>query len=173
MKKLSLKLLILFSTTFLFTKCGIKKTTDPSPKASTGNASANFNGTVWKAESAGALLSGTNSSQIMSITITLTEKDVSENITMGILSFSGVKTYTYGGTKNSILQIKYNGKNYSTNQVGGNAGTGTIKITEYVNSNGILNPGKVVGEFNGTLKNTVTSEILTITNGKFTAIKVL
>lgn len=168
-----LKTLYYFLFALSIVGCSIKKATDPTPAASTGSATVNFNGTAWKSDFAGGLLSGTSNSQIMSISMSITEKDVSETITMGILAFSGVKTYNYGGTGNSILQIKYNGKNYSTNQIGGNAGTGTIKVTEYVNSNGILNPGKVVGEFSGTLKNTTTSEILIITNGKFTAIKVL
>lgn len=173
MKKTLISLPIYLLLAFLLTNCSLSKKANPTPAVSTGSATASFNGAAWKSEFAGALLSGTSSSQIMSITITLTEKDVSETITMGIFSFAGVKTYNYGGTGNSILQIKYNGKNYSTNQVGGNAGTGTIKITEYVNSNGILNPGKVVGEFSGTLKSTTTTDVITITNGKFTAIKVL
>ena len=57
--------------------------------------------------------------------------------------------------------------------VTGTAGTGTIKITEYVESTGLLNPGKVVGEFSGTLKNINTNEMITISNGKFTAVKYL
>ena len=69
--------------------------------------------------------------------------------------------------------VTYNGKNYTLSTVAANRGTGTIKITEYVNSSGLLNPGKVLGEFSGTIKTSDGKETLTITNGKFTSIKFL
>jgi Family of unknown function (DUF6252) len=159
---------------FLLLNCGSDKTADPAPAAATGSASANFNGTAWKATSASSLVGGTGTTQILTISIQLTEKDDTEAIAIGISSFTGVKTYTYGGTSNQVsFTMKYKGKFYTLSTISANRGAGTIKITEYVNSNGILNPGKVVGEFSGTLKTGDGSETITITNGKFTSIKLL
>lgn len=154
--------------------CSSKKVADPTPAVSTGSASASINGTAWKSASAGALTSGTATAKLLTISMQLTEKDNSEFIAIGLTSYTGLASYAYGGTSNKTLfNLKYKGQNYSALSVSGTAGSGTIKITEYVESNGILNPGKVVGEFSGTVKNISSNEILTITNGKFTAIKVL
>ena len=171
MKKSIVRSVIYLITVFSLTNCGVKKATDPTPEV--GSASANFNGTAWKSEYAGALTGGSGSTQLLTVVIQLTEKDNSEFVSIGVSPFTGTGTFNYGGSNKIVFNLKYKGKNYSAVQIGGNAGTGTIKITEFVDSKGILNPGKVVGEFSGTIKSTTSTEILTITNGKFTAIKVL
>jgi Family of unknown function (DUF6252) len=165
-------LLVIFIATF--SGCSLSKVADPTPEVATGSASASFNGATWKAESASSLLGGTGTTQILTISMQLTEKDNSEAIAIGISSFTGVGTYNYGGTSDKVsFTMKYKGKIYTLSTIAANRGTGKVKITEYVNPNGILNPGKVVGEFSGTLKTNDGSETLTITNGKFTSIKVL
>jgi Family of unknown function (DUF6252) len=171
---------ILFITAFLavfiatFSGCSLSKAADPTPEVATGSASASFNGMAWKAESASSLVGGTGTTQILTISMQLTEKDNSEAIAIGISSFTGVGTYSYGGTADKVsFTMKYKSKIYTLSTIGANRGAGTVKITEYVNSTGLLNPGKVVGEFSGTIKTNDGSETLTITNGKFTSIKFL
>lgn len=174
MKKSSVILTFFATFTLLFSGCGLSKVADPTPEVATGSASASFNGANWKAESVSSLVGGTGNAQILTISMQLTEKDNSEVIGIGISSFTGVGTYNYGGVSNKVtFTLKYKGKVYTLSTIAANRGTGKIKIIEYVNSNGILNPGKVVGEFSGTLKTNIGSETLTITNGKFTSIKVL
>ena len=165
-------LLVIFIATF--SGCSLSKVADPTPEVATGSASASFNGMAWKSESAGALLAATGSTKLLTVTMQLTEKDNSEFIYFGISTYTGLGSYAYGGTSSKTLfSLKYKGQNYSATSVTGTAGTGTIKITEYVESTGLLNPGKVVGEFSGTLKNINTNEMITISNGKFTAVKYL
>lgn len=174
MKKTLISLPLYLLLVILLSNCGSSKTADPTPAVATGSASASFNGATWKAESASSLVGGTGTTQILTISIQLTEKDNSEAIAIGISSFTGVGTYNYGGTSDKVsFTMKYKGKNYTLSTIGANRGTGTVKITEYVNSSGLLNPGKVVGEFSGTIKTSDGSETLTITNGKFTSIKFL
>ncbi len=175
MKKALISLSFFATLIISLSNCSSKEATDPTPEISTGSASANINGTAWKAEWAGALTSsGSASGKLLTITVQLSEKDNSEFISIGLTSFTGVGSYNYGGTtRTGLFNVKYKGQNYSATSISGTAGTGTIKITEFVESNGILKPGKVVEEFNGTVKNISTNEMLTITNGKFTAVKVL
>lgn len=173
MKKTYIFLSLLFTSGILLSNCSLKKAIDPTPAVSTGNGSASINGTTWKSESVGALMAATGTTKILTISLSLTEKDNSENISIGISSYTGLGSYTYGGTSKAIFSMKYKGQNYSSSAASTTAGSGTIKITEYVESKGLLNPGKVVGEFSGTVKNLTTNEILTVTNGKFTAVKVL
>jgi hypothetical protein len=174
MKKIVISLPFYLLLVFLLTNCSLRKIADPTPAVATGSVSASFNGAAWKGEYAGALVGGSGNTQILTLVMQLTEKDNTEYISIGVSAFTGVGSFSYGGTTNkATFRVKYKNKDYSINQIGGNAGTGTIKITEYVNSNGILNPGKVVGEFSGTIKSTTTSDVLIITSGKFTAIKYL
>lgn len=174
MKK-TLVILSFFATfIIILSGCSLSKVADPTPEVATGSASASFNGTTWKAESASSLISSTGNTQILTISMQLTEKDNSEAIAIGISSFTGVGTYNYGGAADKVsFTMKYKGKIYTLSTIGANRGAGSVKITEYVNSTGLLNPGKVVGEFSGTIKTNDGSETLTITNGKFTSIKFL
>ncbi len=174
MKKTLFSLPIYLLLAFSLSNCSLSKAVDPTPEVATGSASASFNGAVWKAESASSLVGTTGNTQILTISMQLTEKDNSEAIAIGISSFTGIGTYNYGGAADKVtFTMKYKSKIYTLSTISANRGTGIIKITEYVNSNGILNPGKVVGEFSGTLKTNDGSETLTITNGKFTSIKIL
>ena len=174
MKKTLIALPFYLFLLFSLSNCGTDKDKDPTPATDTGNASASFNGATWKAEYASSLVGGTGNTQILTISMQLTEKDNSEAIGIGISSFTGTGTYNYGGTADKVsFTMKYKGKNYTLSTIAANRGTGTIKVTEYVNSSGLLNPGKVVGEFSGTIKTSDGTETLTITNGKFTSIKYL
>ena len=174
MKKTLYSLPFYLLLAFLLINCSLKKAIDPTPEVATGSASASFNGVAWKAESASSLVGGTGNTQILTISMQLTEKDNSEAIAIGISSFTGVGTYNYGSIADKVsFTMKYKGKIYTLSTIAANRGAGKVKITEYVNANGILNPGKVVGEFSGTLKTNDGSETLTITNGKFTSIKLL
>ncbi len=174
MKKILLSLPFYQLLAFSLSSCSLSKTADPTPAVETGSASANFNGVAWKAESASSLVGGTGNTQILTISFQLTEKDNSEAIAIGISSFTGVGTYNYGGASDKVsFTMKYKSKIYTLSTIAANRGAGKVKITEYVNSTGLLNPGKVVGEFSGTIKTNDGSETLTITNGKFTSIKLL
>jgi Family of unknown function (DUF6252) len=159
--------------TMLLNGCSSKKSTPVA--ASTGSASAKFNGTTWTAEYAGALTASFSGKESLTIVSSLTSKDNSENLSIGLQPFTGVGTYSYDDKNKSaiLLRINYKSKTYSINQSAAGSGSGTIKITEYVDAKGILNPGKVVGEFSGTIKSATSTDMLTITNGKFTAVKVL
>jgi hypothetical protein len=152
---------------------------DPSPAdAGTGSISSKFNGTTWS----GAWCTGLNatfgSTKVIAITGQLSEKNNSEGVTISINAFAGVGTYTFDGTSlNSKITVNYSGKSYISTPLplnSGGGGSGTIKVTEYVAPRGILNPGKVVGEFSGTIKSmNSTTEQISVTNGKFTAVIVL
>ncbi|MGL4630670.1 MAG: hypothetical protein ACRCVT_05625 [Leadbetterella sp.] len=146
----------------------------PPSQTSTGSASTKLNGANWSASWATSLLANLGGTKVLTININLSEKNTSEGISIGLNDFSGTGTYSYGASGGkALLSIKYKGKYYTTSQLSKNVGSGTIKITEYVASQGILNPGKAVGEFSGTLKSYDSDEMLTVSNGKFTSIIVL
>jgi hypothetical protein len=146
----------------------------PVPLTETGSASAKINGTTWAATWASSLIADFSGTKILTISINLSEKNTSESLTIGISSFTGPGTYAYGGDKDkTTFYIRYKGKDYKQIKAVGGGGTGSIKITEYVDTKGLLSPGKVVGEFSGSIKSIDSQEVLTITSGKFTALKYL
>jgi hypothetical protein len=154
--------------------CFLDKDKIASPANDTGSASAKINGVAWNAAWASSLIADFSGTKILTISINLSEKNTSESITIGISSFTGPGTYAYGGDKDkTTFYVRYKGKDYKQIKIAGGGGTGTIKITEYVDSKGLLSPGKVVGEFSGTVKSSDSEEVLTISGGKFTSLKYL
>ncbi len=176
--KNSFKLLLATSILFIVvTSCGCSNNNedDATPAGGgTGSISAKFNGTDWSGTWATSLIANLGSTQVLTINGQISEKNTSEGVAIGISSFAGVGTYNYGGATDKVtFAVKFNGKNYSINTLLSGGGSGTIKITEYVRGGGILNPGKAVGEFNGTIKSIDSNDVLTITNSKFNSVIVL
>ena len=154
----------------------LKKDNSPNKSTSFGSISAKLNGANWSGAWCSSLIAAFGNTQVLTINGQVTEKVIDEVIVIGISSFTGMGTYTYGGaTDKTSLSIKYKNKNYGLKKlsIGGGGGSGTIKITEFVKANGILNPGKAVGEFSGTILETTSNEVLTISNGKFNSVIVL
>jgi hypothetical protein len=167
-----------FLIVFVVTSCSNTAEDEVTPTTGTGSISSKFNGTTWS----GAWCTGLNatfgSTKVIAITGQISEKNSTEGVTISINAFAGVGTYTFDGTSlNSKITVNYSGKSYISTPLplnSGGGGSGTIKVTEYVAPRGILNPGKVVGEFSGTIKSmNSTTEQISVTNGKFTAVIVL
>ena len=152
---------------------GCKKVADPTPETATGSISATISGTSWNGNYCGALASGTASSVIVAVVGKAAEKNVKgeDVISIGLFNFVGVGTYTPTSKQSCNLSVVYNGKTYNVSP--STASAPTVKITESTAPASILSPGKVVGEFSATLKVASGTETITITNGKFTAIRVL
>jgi hypothetical protein len=162
-------------SSLLIFSCGSNNVDSPTtPASNTGTISAKFNGTDWNGTWATSLIANLGNIQVLTMNAQISEKNTSELVGIGISSFTSIGTYNFGGVNDKAsLDIKYKGKNYSANTLYGGGGTGTIKITEFVKANGILNPGKAVGEFSGTIKSIDSNDVLTITSGKFNSIIVL
>ncbi len=158
-----------------FAGCSLGKDTPASVNNAVGSISAMYNGTSWTGNWASSIVGNFGGTKILTISGQISEKNTSEAISIGINRYSGPASYEYSadGKGSVTISIKYKGKNYSNNDLLNGGGTGTIKITEYVESKDILNPGKVVGEFSGTIKSIDSAETLTITKGSFTSIKYL
>jgi hypothetical protein len=147
---------------------------DPTPANDTGSISAKFNGTSWSGTWATSLIANLGNIQVLTINGQISEKITTEAVVIGISSFTGIGTYNYGGANDKVtFSAKFQNKGYTINTLAGGGGTGTIKITEFVKANGILNPGKAVGEFSGTVKSIDSNDVLTITSGKFNSVIVL
>ncbi len=163
------------ATTLLlgFSSC---KPKDVVAASTNGTATATINGTAWTAANCGALIAGSGTQVSLVITIEKNPKDnTADVISLGVnylKTETGIKTYTIGSnTPVGLLNAKYMTKSYGT--TGFVTGvSGTIKITENTAPVSLLQPGKVVGEFSGTLKTSDNKETLTITNGTFTAVRV-
>jgi hypothetical protein len=158
-----------------FFNCGVTKNSeDAVPANDTGSATAKLNGVAWSAAWASSIVGDFGGTKILTINIQLSEKNSTEGFAIGVSSFTGPDTYAYGGDKDkATFTAKYKGKGYMNNNLAGGGGIGTIKITEFVDSKGLLSPGKVLGEFSGTVKSIDSEEVLTITNGKFISMKYL
>jgi hypothetical protein len=163
-----LKLLILF----LFAAAGsCTKKEDVAPALDNGSFSATVNGTKWEGAYCAALAGGTASNVTLAVIMRKSDKEVKgeDAINLGINNFKGVGTYTLAATAatQGFVNAVYQGVSYQS------VVSGTIKITESTAPASILSPGKVVGEITATIKVITGSQTLTITNGKFTAIRVL
>jgi hypothetical protein len=167
-----------FLIVFVVTSCSNTAEDEVTPTTGTGSISSKFNGTTWSGDWCTGLNATFGSTKVIAITGQISEKNSTEGVTISINAFAGVGTYTFDGTSlNSKITVNYSGKSYISTPLplnSGGGGSGTIKVTEYVAPRGILNPGKVVGEFSGTIKSAnSTTEQISVTNGKFTAVIVL
>ena len=142
-------------------------------RSPTGSISATISGGSWSGNYCGSLASGTASSVIVAVVGKAAEKNVKgeDVISIGLFNFVGVGTYTPTSKQSCNLSVVYNGKTYNVSPP--TAPTSIVKIIESTAPASILSPGKVVGEFSATLKVASGTETITITNGKFTAIRVL
>jgi hypothetical protein len=157
---------------------GCKTTADVTPNDTDGSATATINGTSWVATSCGALTSGTATQVFISVVIEKDPKDkATDKIAIGFAypkAETGIKTYASGtSTPVTLLTMTYQGKTFTTAGLSLTGITTSLKITENTAPKSLLEPGKVVGEFSATLKTSDNKETITITNGKFTGIRVL
>ncbi len=169
---------LLATTIFIFSLSGCKKTAEVIPDDTDGNASATINGTSWSASYCGSLTGGSGTQVSQTIIIEKDPKDKNtDRISIGITypkAETGIKTYASGtSTPVTLLNISYQGKLYSTSGLNLTGISTNVKITENVASKSLLEPGKIVGEFSATLKSSDNKETITITNGKFTGVRVL
>jgi Family of unknown function (DUF6252) len=135
----------------------------------TGKVSATFNGTKWEGTWASAVGANISSASLI-LNFLTAEKDESTSIGIGITSYTGPGTYAYGGTQSKVtFNMKHNGKGYGIVELVGGGGSGTITISSVKPASGTSFFGTVEGTFSGTIKDVNSSEILTITEGKFTA----
>ncbi len=162
--------------TIISISCQTNEDNAAPASSDTGSISAKFNGLDWRGTWATSLIANLGGTQVLTINGQFAENIPEESVSIGISSFTGVGNYNYGGPNDKVtLSVRHEGINYSLKTIsfGGGGGTGTIKITEFVRANGILNPGKAIGEFSGTVVSTTSNQTLTITNGKFNSVIVL
>lgn len=128
---------------------------------------AKFNGSTWNCTQVGVSVANVSSKNWLQVHAQNPPTSGKiENVYISISPFNGVGIYAYGNkAEMSSLKISYQNTYYNSNPKLGGGGSGTIKIIEYVKSPSPGKPGKVTGEFNGTIKSG--SNTLTITNGKF------
>ncbi|TAF30739.1 MAG: hypothetical protein EAZ32_19380 [Cytophagia bacterium] len=164
-------LTVLILTIALLGGCGTLSKKDVTPALDNGSFSATVNGTKWEGAYCAALAGGTASNVTLAVIMRKSDKEVKgeDAINLGINNFKGVGTYTLAATAatQGFVNAVYQGVSYQS------VVSGTIKITESTAPASILSPGKVVGEITATIKVITGSQTLTITNGKFTAIRVL
>lgn len=160
--------MVLVLTMSLLGGCGMLSKKDVTPALDNGSFSATINGTSWEAAYCTALAGGTASNITLAIVVRKSDKEVKgeDAVNLGINNFKGVGTYTITPSS-TLVSAVYKGVSYQS------VVSGTIKITESTAPASILSPGKVVGEINATIKVITGSQTLTITNGKFTAMRVL
>lgn len=159
----------------VFSSCSLLSKKEVTPSTDTGTFSATINGANWDGAYCSALAGGTTAAVTLSIVIQKSNKSKTgdDQIILGINNFTGVGTYNIAsGSINNLLSITYNGEIYSTNQAT-NGGTATIKITESTAPTSLLSLGRVVGEISGTAKLIGGTKTITLTNGKFKAIRAL
>jgi hypothetical protein len=174
----TLSKILLSSIILIFSLSGCKKTADVTPADTDGNASATINNTSWVGSYCGAISGGSGTQVTQTIIIEKDPKDKNSDVISIGISYpkteTGIKTYASGtSTPVSLLRITYQSKQYSSSGIGLTGISTSVKITENTAPNSLLEPGKIVGEFSGTLKTSDNKETITITNGKFTGVRVL
>ncbi len=160
----------------LLVSCNTDSSNNPPTNTTTGTISLKINGVVWSGAYASGITANLGGTNVLTVAGQKSESNNSETVSIGILPFAGIGTYTFDGTSvNSKVTVNIGGKGYVSTPLagGGGGGIGTIKITEYVAPNGITNPGKAIGTFSGTIKSYNSDEEITVTEGKFTAVIVL
>ncbi len=180
-KELLYNLAILSLFVILF---GCNKIADPVSPANQaskdGSISATINGTSWSGSFCSAAAIGMGTTGGVSVAIVGKQDKSSakdqDQIIISIIGFAGPGTYTNNSNASVVstadIVLIYKGKTYNYDSKA--KPVPTVKITESTNPVSLLVPGKVVGEFSGTLKNIASgTETISITNGKFSAIRVL
>lgn len=133
---------------------------------------ANFNGTEWSCNQVGVTVQNYNGNTTLLIHAQNPPTGGKIEYVYVTISFSGVGTYAFGNKDDKAsIKVVVQNKTYNSDTRMKGGGSGTIKITEYAKPPSPGKFGKVVGEFNGTIK--FLGNTLTIINGKFSSNMVL
>lgn len=131
-----------------------------------GSLSANFNGITWACGQVGANVVELNGRKNLQFHV---QNEKIEYVSILIVPFNGKGTYEFGNKNSpSNLSITFQNKMYSDNPNYGGSGKGTIVITDYIPKPAPGKPGKIIGEFSGTLKD-IKGNTLIISKGKFSS----
>ncbi len=135
-----------------------------------GSLTANFNGISWSCSQVGANVVELNGRKNLQFHV---QNEKVEYVRILIVPFNGKGTYEFGN-KNSPanLSVSFQNKIYSDNTNYGGGGKGSITITDYIPKPAPGKPGKIFGEFSGTLKD-AKGNTLTISKSKFNSTMVL
>lgn len=165
-----MKYFYIFLSMLMIWGCGKKEETNADNEF-TGTASANIDGFKWTGQWASAL--GANiGSNIMTLSLSTTEKNRDISFSFGINEYKGKGTYTY--SENDVdmtFSMSYSGETYSNVPLQGGGGSGEIIVTNVKEGTSIIDFGRLEGTFSGTLKNINSFEVIEIKDGKFSAIK--
>ena len=139
-----------------------------SPISDNGSVSAKVDGASWSGAYCYGLASGSAGKVTVVISGSESAKTVTgeDKITITLTSYTGKGDYNITGKAFGAVNLVYKGSEYIYD-----FGTGTepvITVTESSSPESILKPGKIVGEFSGTLTNKKAGKSINVTSGKFT-----
>jgi hypothetical protein len=153
--------------------CNSKENSVINPAENYGTISAKVDGEAWSGAYCYGIAGGSSSKVMMIINGKASDKAVSgeDKITITLDSYTGAGEYKTTGKAFGWVKMTFKGAEYIYD-----LGTGTepvIKITESTAPESILKPGKITGEFSGTITNKKAGKSIALTNGKFTCMRAL
>lgn len=135
---------------------------DPTDNDQEGTMSMEIDGTQWNGNCGAVdVKNGTG----INVSILSDNKPKDDVISITLVGYTGVNDYAASFKTESSLTLIYNGSTYKYDKK--STDPLVVKITESSLPTTPLGPGKIVGEFSGTLKNIVGGKSLVITKGKF------
>jgi|GEM_PF-3050650 len=173
MKIQTYQILIALMICVSFAGCKSKMNDIINPVTDNGSISAKVDGTAWSGAYCYGIAGGSAGKVMMVISGAVNEKTVAgeDKITITLDSFTGKGDYNITGKAFGAVNMIYKGSEYIYDF--GNGTEPVIKITESTSPESILKPGKILGEFSGTLTNKKAGKSITVTSGKFTCIRSL
>ena len=133
-----------------------------------GTMSMEIDGTLWNGN-CGAV--DTKNGTGINVSILSDNKPKDDIISITLVGYTGTGDYSANFKAESSLTVIHNGLTYKYDKK--SADPLVVKITESSLPTTPLGPGKIAGEFSGTLKNIVGGKSLVLAKGKFQTTSVL
>ncbi|WP_149242484.1 DUF6252 family protein [Dyadobacter sp. 32] len=166
---------LFFAVTLLFfglNSCSKKSSGDITPNDKReGTISVQINGTTWSG-TCGAVDAKIGTSVNVTIVGNKEGKNGAKDdvLTITLIGYTGTGSYPLSANNGSGISLIYNDVLYSNDKK--STDQPIIKITESALPTTPLGPGKLAGEFSGTLKST-DGKTVQLTNGKFQTTDIL